>query len=142
MDTVCGEDRIGDPTERKKLMKKEKQEKTTLTVRLTDEEDQALRRICMLKKISKTGYLARLAKDQAKRELLNYAAEEHLKGKASLSELAKKTGLDVPTIMDEIARIKGGEKRTVEAFLSAVETLSKVKEDPELYNLAVKALRE
>jgi hypothetical protein len=142
MDTVCGEDRIGDPTERKKLMKKEKQEKTTLTVRLTDEEDQVLRRICMLKKISKTGYLARLAKDQAKRELLNYAAEEHLKGKASLSELAKKTGLDVPTIMDEIARIKGGEKRTVEAFLSAVETLSKVKEDPELYNLAVKALRE
>ena len=123
-------------------MKKEKQEKTTLTVRLTDEEDQALRRICMLKKISKTGYLARLAKDQAKRELLNYAAEEHLKGKASLSELAKKTGLDVPTIMNEIARIKGGEKRTVEAFLSAVETLSKVKEDPELYNLAVKALRE
>jgi hypothetical protein len=96
----------------------------------------------MLKKTSKTGYLARLAKDQAKRELLNYAAEEHLEGKASLSELAKKTGLDVPTIMDEIARIKGGEKRTVEAFLSAVETLSKVKEDPELYNLAVKALRE
>lgn len=123
-------------------MKKEKQEKTTLTVRLTDEEDQVLRRICMLKKTSKTGYLARLAKDQAKRELLNYAAEEYLEGKTSLSELAKKTGLDVPTIMDEIARIKGGEKRTVEAFLSAVETLSKVKEDPELYNLAVKALRE
>lgn len=123
-------------------MKKEKQEKITLTVRLTDEEDQVLRRICMLKKTSKTGYLARLAKDQAKRELLNYAAEEYLEGKASLSELAKKTGLDVPTIMDEIARIKGGEKRTVEAFLSAVETLSKVKEDPELYNLAVKALRE
>ena len=123
-------------------MKKEKQEKITLTVRLTDEEDQVLRRICMLKKTSKTGYLARLAKDQAKRELLNYAAEEYLEGKASLSELAKKTGLDVPTIMDEIARIKGGDKRTVEAFLSAVETLSKVKEDPELYNLAVKALRE
>ena len=123
-------------------MKKQKQEKTTLTVRLTDEEDQVLRRICMLKKTSKTGYLARLAKDQAKRELLNYAAEEYLEGKTSLSELAKKTGLDVPTIMDEIARIKGGEKRTVEAFLSAVETLSKVKEDPELYNLAVKALRE
>ncbi len=63
-------------------MKKEKQEKTTLTVRLTDEEDQVLRRICMLKKTSKTGYLARLAKDQAKRELLNYAAEEYLEGKA------------------------------------------------------------
>ncbi|MBI2210437.1 MAG: hypothetical protein HYU47_07535 [Deltaproteobacteria bacterium] len=123
-------------------MKREKHEKTTLTVRLTEEEDQVLRRLCMLKKTSKTGYLARLAKDQAKRELLNYAVGEYLEGKASFSELAKKTGLDVPTIMDEIARIKGGEKRVVEAFLSAVKTLSKINEDPEFYDLAVKAVRE
>ncbi len=123
-------------------MKKEKHEKTTVTIRLTDEEDQVLRRLCMLKKTSKTGYLARLAKDQAKKELLNYAAGEYLEEKASLSELAKRTGLDVPTIMDEVARIKGGEKRAVEAFLSAVETLSKLNKDPEFYNLAVKAIRE
>jgi hypothetical protein len=123
-------------------MKKEKHEKTTLTVRLTDEEDQVLRRLCMLKKTSKTGYLARLAKEQAKKELLNYAAGEYLEGTASLSELAKRTGLDVPTIMDEVARIKGGEQRAVEAFLSAVETLSKVNADPEFYKLAVNAIRE
>ena len=123
-------------------MKKEKHEKTTVTVRLTDEEDQVLRRLCMLKKTSKTGYLARLAKDRAKEELLNYAAGEYLEGKASLSELTKKTGLDVPAIMDEVARIKGGEKRAVEAFLSAVETLSKLNKDPEFYHLAVKAVRE
>ena len=123
-------------------MKKEKREKTTVTVRLTDDEDQLLRRLCTLKKTSKTGYLARLAKDRAKAELLNYAAEEYLEGKASLSELAKKTGLDVPTIMDEVARVTGGEKQAVEAFLSAVETLSKVNEDPEFYHLAVKAVRE
>ena len=142
MDTVRGQDRIGDPTERRKLMKKGKQEKTTLTVRLTDEEDQVLRRLCMLKKTSKTGYLTRLAKDQAKRELVEYAAGEYLEGKASLSELAKRTGLDVPTIMDEVARTKGGEQRAIEAFLSAVETLSRVKKDPEFYKLAVKAIRE
>jgi hypothetical protein len=123
-------------------MKKGKQEKTTLTVRLTDEEDQVLSRLCMLKKTSKTGYLTRLAKDQAKKELLDYATGEYLEGNASLSELAKKTGLDVPTIMNEIARIKGGEKRAIEAFLSAVETLSKVKKDPEFYKLAVNAIRE
>jgi tRNA uridine 5-carbamoylmethylation protein Kti12 len=123
-------------------MKKGKHEKTTVTIRLTDEEDQVLSRLCMLKKTSKTGYLTRLAKDQAKMELLNYAAGEYREGKASLSELAKKTGLDVPTIMDEIARIKGGERQAVEAFLSAVETLSKVNEEPEFYNLAVKAVRE
>ena len=123
-------------------MKKERHEKTTVTVRLTDEEDQVLRRLCALKKTSKTGYLARLAKDQAKRELLHYAAEEYLQGKGSLSELAKKTGLDVPTIMDEVASIKGGDRRAVEAFLSAVETLSKLNKDPEFYNLAVNAVRE
>jgi hypothetical protein len=78
----------------------------------------------------------------AKRELLNYAARKYLKETASLSELAKKTGLDVPTIMEEVARIRGDEKRPVEAFLSAVETLSKVNEDPEFYNLAVRAVRE
>ena len=123
-------------------MKKEKQEKTTVTVRLTDEEDQVLNRLCALKKTSKTGYLARLAKDQARRELLGFAAEEYLEGRASLSELAKKTGLDVPTIMDEVASIKGQDSRVVEAFLSAVETLSKLNKDPEFYNLAVNALRE
>ena len=57
----------------------------------------------MLKKTSKTGYLARLAKDQAKRELLDYAAQQYLAGKASLSELVKNTDLDVSTIMDEVA---------------------------------------
>ena len=123
-------------------MKKEKQEKTTVTVRLTDEEDQILNRLCALKKTSKTGYLARLAKDQARRELLGFAAEEYLEGRASVSELAKKTGLDVPTIMDEVASVKGQDRRAVEAFLSAVETLSKLNKDPEFYNLAVNALRE
>jgi hypothetical protein len=44
--------------------------------------------------------------------------------------------------MDEVARIKGDEKRAVEAFLSAVKTLSKLNKDPEFYNLAVKAVRE
>lgn len=123
-------------------MKKNKHEKITVTVRLTDEEDQVLRRLCLLKKTSKTGYLAHLAKDQAKKELLNYAAGEYLEEKASLSELAKKTGLDVPTIMNEVARIQGGEKRVVEAFLSAVETLSKLNKDPEFFDLAIKAVRE
>jgi hypothetical protein len=123
-------------------MKKEKHEKTTITVRLTDEEDQVLNRLCALKKTSKTGYLARLAKDQARRELLSFAAEEYLEGRASLSELAKKTGLDIPSIMDEVASIKGEDRRAVEAFLSAVETLSKLNKDPEFYNLAVNAMKE
>lgn len=121
-------------------MRKEKLNKTTITVRLTGEEREVLRRLCALKKTSQTGYLSRLATSQAKKELLSYAVGEYLEGRASLSELAKKTGLDVPTIMDEVARVTGEDKRAAEGFLSAVKTLSKLNNDPEFYNLAIKAL--
>lgn len=121
-------------------MRGKKRVKTTVSVRLTDEEHEALRRLCVLKKTSQTGYLAELAKNQARKELLNYAVEEYLRGKASLSELSKKTGMDVPTLMDGVARVTGEDKRAVEGFLSAVKTLSKLNKDPEFYNLAVKAV--
>ena len=121
-------------------MKKEGRHTTTVTVRLTAEEYEVLRRLCALKKTSRTGYLARLATSQAKTELLNYVVEEYLAGKASLSELAKKTGLDVPTIMDEVARVRGEDKRAVEGFLAAVKTLSTLNNDPEFYKLAVTAM--
>lgn len=121
-------------------MKKGKQDKTTITVRLTDEEHDVLRRLCELKKTSRTGYLTNLAANQAKKELLLYAVGEYLESKASLSELAKKTGLDVPTIMNEVARVAGEDNRAVDGFLSAVKTLSKLHNDPEFYNLAIKAI--
>lgn len=121
-------------------MRSEKRVKTTISVRLTDEEHKVLSRLCALKKTSRTGYLAALAKSQVKKELLNYTVEEYRNGRASLSELAKKTGLDVPTITDEVARVTGEDRRAVEGFLSAVEAISKVNKDPEFYRLAVKAL--
>ena len=118
-------------------MRKEKRHTTTVTVRLTDEEYEVLRRLCALKKTSRTAYLARLATSQAKQELLDYAVREYLEGKASLSELAKKTRLDVPTIMNEVARVRGEDKQAVEGFLSAVKALSELNNDPEFYKLAV-----
>ena len=42
--------------------------------------------------------------------------------------------------MDEVARVRGEDKRAVEGFLAAVKTLSALNNDPEFYNLAVKAL--
>jgi UDP-glucose 6-dehydrogenase len=120
-------------------MKQEKRNRITVTVRLRDEEYELLRRLCALKKISQTGYLARLATSQAKQELLHYAVGEYLAGKASLSELAKKTGLDVPTIMEEVARVTGEDKRAEESFLAAIKTLAQANNDPEFYQLAVKA---
>ncbi len=94
-----------------------------------------------LKKTSRTAYLARLATSYAKQELLTYATGAHLQGKASLSELAKKTGFDVPTIMDEVARVSGEDTRAVDGFLSAVKALSQLHNDPEFYNLAMKAIK-
>jgi hypothetical protein len=121
-------------------MKKENSSKITVSVRLTHREHEDLRRLCALKKTTQTGYLTHLATDLAKKELLDYAVREYKEGKASLSELAKKTGLDVPAIMDGITTVSGEDKAALEAFLAAAKTLSKVNKDPEFYELAVKAL--
>ena len=121
-------------------MTAEKRIKTSISVKLSNQEHEILRRLCALKKTSRTEYLAALTKNQVKIELLQYAVEEFLNGKESLSALAKKTGLDVPTIMDEIARVTGKDHRAVEGFLSAVKTISEVNKDPEFYRIAVKAL--
>lgn len=123
-------------------MSKEKRHRTTVTVRLTDEEYNVLTRLCDLQQTTRTAYLARLATQYAKQELLSYAANEYRAGRASLSELATRTGLDVPTIMEEIARITGADTQAVEGFLAAVETLSQLHSDPELYAMAKKAVRE
>ena len=121
-------------------MKTEKRNKTTINVKLTSEDHKALSRLCALKKTSRREYLSALAKNQLKKDLLRYAVEEYSNRRASLSALATKTGLDVPTIMEEVARVTGEDKRAVEGFLSAVKTISEVNEDPEFYRVAVKAL--
>ena len=76
----------------------------------------------------------------AKQELRHYAADEYLAGRASLSELATRTGLDVPTVMEEITQITGEDTRGVESFLSDVETLSQLHNDPELHAIAKKVI--
>ncbi len=121
-------------------MRKQIRERTTVSVRLTEEEAQVLSRLCALKKTTRTGYLTHLATSQAQQELLQYAVQTYLAGTASFSELAKKTGLPVPTIMDEVARRTGEDSRAIEVFLSAVKTLADTNKDPELYTLARKAL--
>ncbi len=122
-------------------MKQVKRQKITVTVRLTEEEYLLLRRLCDLKKTSCTGYLAHLATRQAEKELLRYAVEEYTAGRESVSALAKKTGLDVPTILDEVARVTEEDSGAIEGFLSAVKTLAKTNDDPEFYHLAEKALK-
>lgn len=121
-------------------MSKEKRHRTTVTVRLTDEEYDVLTRLCDLQKTTRTAYLARIATPHAKQEMLRYAAEEYLAGRASLSELATRTGLDVPSIMEEIAQLTREGTRAVNRFLSAVETLSQLHDDPEFHAIAKEAL--
>lgn len=124
-----------------KSVKSEKQTKKTLSITLSGEEDRVLSRLCALKKTRKASYFADLAKNQVKKELLNLAAEEYRKGTASLSALATKTGLDAPSIMEEVARMTGTDERAVEGFLSAVKAISDLNNDPEFYRLAVKAVK-
>ena len=121
-------------------MKKDNNGKIAVTVRLTHREAENLKRLCALRKITQTGYLTQMATDLARKDLLDYAVREYREGKKSLSELAKKTGLDAPTIMDGIVSVSGDEKTALDAFLAAAKTLSKLNKDPEFYELAVKAV--
>ena len=121
-------------------MKKENNGKIAVTVRLTHREAQNLKRLCALRKTTPTRYLTQMATDLASKDLLDYAVREYTEGKASLSELAKKTGLDAPTIMDGIVSVSGEDKAALDAFLAAAKTLSKLNEDPEFYELALKAV--
>jgi hypothetical protein len=66
--------------------------------------------------------------------------QEYLEGHASLSELATKTGLDVPAIMDAVAAERSQNQAAQAAFLAAARSLSEAHEDPAFYDLAVKAL--
>ena len=75
------------------------------------------RRICQIRNISQTAYLANLATKQAQQELLDFAVEEYLGERASISELVTKTGIDVTTLMDAIASQSGRDQRAVDAFL-------------------------
>jgi hypothetical protein len=123
-------------------MKKAKKGKKTITisVRLTPEEHEILQRLCRLKKTTQTACLANLATQQAREELLAYAVREYVEGRRSLSELATKTGLDVPTIMEAVAQERAEDNEAPAAFLAAAKSLSKAHKDPEFYQLAVKAL--
>ena len=116
-------------------MSKERRHRTTVAVRLTGEEYDVLTRLCALKKTTRTAYLSRLATSYAKQELLTYAAGEYLADQASLSELATLTGFDVPTIMEEIARITGEDTRAVDGFLS------KYRENKATFHAALPAAR-
>lgn len=115
--------------------------RTTLTVRLSAEEHDFLERICTLKKMSRTAYLAEAATKGAKVELLNYAVEQYGAGRASLSELSKRTGIDVPTIMDAVSENVGNDSNAIDAFMAAIENVAEVHEAPEFYNIAARAIR-
>jgi len=121
-------------------MSRPRREKATITIRLTQERHTVIKRLCSLKGMTQTGYLASLATEQARRELKEHAVREYLQGKASLSEIARKTGLDVPAIMEAITPGEVEEKRAIEGFLKAARTLAETHSDPEFYELAVKAV--
>lgn len=120
-------------------MKKVKKQKTTVTVRLTREEHAIIQRLCRLKNTTQTAYLATLAAEQARDELLKYAVTAYQDGEASISELVRKTGLDVTAIMDAIATVTAKDRRPVDAFLAAAKTVSKELKDADFYRMALKA---
>jgi len=79
--------------------------------------------------------------EQVRQDLLQYAARSYEAGKASLSALAKETGLDVPAILDAVASQTSTVPKAVEAFLAEARALSRKLKDPEFYQKAETAVR-
>ncbi|MBI4605594.1 MAG: hypothetical protein HY721_26820 [Planctomycetes bacterium] len=115
--------------------------RSTITVRLTPTQHALLDRACKVNHMSQTGYLARLAVESTREDLLRYAVRRYRAGEASLSELAAETGLDVPTILGAAASGAGDSEQAVSAFLTEAKALAKRLEDPELYEMARDAVR-
>jgi hypothetical protein len=125
------------------MTKAKKHNKTvTISVRLKSEEHEMLQRLCRLKNTTQTACLAHLATRQARDELLQHAVYEYVEGRASLSELATKTGLDVPTIMEAVAKTRAKDQGAQAAFLAAAKSLAEAHQDPAFYQLAVTALKD
>lgn len=118
-----------------------KERKTvTISIRLTPEQHAIVQQLCRLKHMSQTAYLATLATEHARQELLDYAVHAYREGRASLSALATQTGLDVPTIMEAITPTAAQDVSAREVLLAAAKSLAQAHHDPEFYALAVKAL--
>lgn len=52
----------------------------------------------------------------------------------------KRTGIDVPTIMDAMSENAGKDSNAVDAFMAAVKNVAEVHEAPEFYDAAVRAI--
>lgn len=120
--------------------KAKKPKRTTITVRLSEEERAQLERACKLHRMSQTKYLTRLAMERTRQDLLDHAVKKYQAGQASLSELSRETGLDVPAIMDALALRDSPSKKAVDAFLAEARALSKRLKDPEFFEMAKSAV--
>ncbi len=114
--------------------------RSTISVRLTREQRLQLGRACRIHRLSQSGYLTRLAIEQTRKDLLDHAVERYRAGQASLSELARDTGLDVPTIMDALAEKTAAGKEAYKAFLAEARALAGRLKDPEFYEMAKAAV--
>src|SRR5437870_3984179 len=121
-------------------MRKKHEETVTVSIRLKREEHALLQKLSRLRNRTQAACLTEIARKTARQELLAHAVNEYVEGRWSISQAASRTGLDVPTLMDAIARFKAEDRSVLEGFLSAARSLAKAHHDPEFYELALRAL--
>lgn len=111
----------------------------TVSVRLDDQADARLERVARLLRQSKGAFLARAGNEAAEQVLLDWAAQRHRAGEASLSELAEETKLPLEAIAMYISR--QGAEEALEMYLNSAKTLSDTFGTPNLYAKAQDAVR-
>lgn len=111
----------------------------TVSVRLDDQADARLDRVARLLRQSKGAFLAQAGNEAAQRVLLDWAAQQHRAGAASLSELAEETELPLEVIARHISG--QGAEEAFEVYLMSSKRLAETFGMPDFYVKAQNAVQ-
>ena len=111
----------------------------TVSVRLDDQADARLDRVARLLRQSKGAFLAQAGNEAAQHVLLDWAAQQHRAGAASLSELAAETELPLEAIARHISR--QGAEEAFEVYLASSKRLAETFGMPDFYVKAQNAVQ-
>jgi hypothetical protein len=110
----------------------------TVSVRLGDEAGARVSKAAQLARQSKGAFLARAGEEAARTALLDWAAQRHATGEASLSELASETGVPLEAIEKHLAAARSQEAAAM--YLTSARRLANTLKRPRLYTDAKRAV--
>lgn len=111
----------------------------TVSVRLEDRAGARVSKAAQLARQSKGAFLASAGEEAARNLLLQWAAQRHASGEASLSELAAETGVPLEAIAEHISGLRSEEATGM--YLASAQRLAEALNTPGFYTAAKRAAK-